>query len=196
MEEPPRRGSKRRRRRAVGVTGRGDQEVGKYTACDVHRSMVADVDTGSPVIAAVATTIASDQMNLASSSRILTDSMVQVKSFEELRVWRAAREIVKTIYEITKGTAMLEDFALREQDCRAAGSIPSNIAEGFSRHSNKEFIQFLLEAKGSLAEVQTQLYIALDQQYISQQRFDEIYSELDALAKQISRLITYLKDAS
>ena len=67
--------------------------------------------------------------------------------------------------------------------------------KGFCRHSNKEFIQYLFISKGSAAEVQSQLYVALDQEYISQEQFDEIYGKLDTVAKQISRFITYLKDA-
>lgn len=73
--------------------------------------------------------------------------------------------------------------------------MPSNIAEGFSRRSNKEFVQFLFIAKGSAAEVQSQLHIALDQHYITQQEFDRTYGEVDVLARQISRFITYLKGA-
>ncbi|MFQ5853215.1 MAG: four helix bundle protein [Candidatus Binatia bacterium] len=84
---------------------------------------------------------------------------------------------------------------LRDQIRRAAISIPSNIAEGFSRHSNKEFIRFLFVAKGSAAEVQSQLYTALDQGYISQEEFDNIYEKLEVVSKQISRFITYLKKA-
>jgi four helix bundle protein len=67
------------------------------------------------------------------------------------------------------------------------------LADGFSRHSNKEFIQFLFIAKGSAAEVQSQLYIALDQGYISQGEFDKIYGQIEVVARQISRVITYLK---
>ena len=64
---------------------------------------------------------------------------------------------------------------------------------GFSRHSNKEFIQFLFISKGSAAEVQSQLHTALDQDYISQEEFDRIYETLEVVAKQLSRLITYLR---
>ncbi len=72
-------------------------------------------------------------------------------------------------------------------------SIPRG--KGFSRRSNKEFIQYLFIAKGSAAEVQSQLYVALDLAYISQEQFDEIYKQLETVAKQISRFITYLKAA-
>jgi len=86
-------------------------------------------------------------------------------------------------------------YALRDQIRRAVVSIPSNIAEGFSRHSNKQFVQFLSIAKGSVAEVQSQLYTALDQGYLSQETFDNIYQSLEVVAKQLSRFIIYLKES-
>ena len=121
--------------------------------------------------------------------------MVKAERFEELRIWQTSREIVNTIYQITAVGAFSRDFSLRDQIRRAAVSVPSNIAEGFSRHSNKEFIQYLFISKGSSAEVQSQLYIALDQAYISQEQFSDMYEKLEIVAKQISRFITYLKDA-
>jgi four helix bundle protein len=121
--------------------------------------------------------------------------MAKVERFEDLRIWQASREIVSTVYRITAVGAFSRDFSLRDQIRRAAVSVPSNIAEGFSRHSNKEFIQYLFIAKGSAAEVQSQLYVALDQEYILQEQFDEIYRQLETVAKQISRFITYLKEA-
>lgn len=119
--------------------------------------------------------------------------MAKAERFEDLRVWQAARDVVNAIYKISSNGAFVRDYALRDQIRRAALSIPSNIAEGFSRHSNKEFIQFLFISKGSAAEVQSQLYTALDQDYISQETFDNIYETLEVVAKQLSRLITYLK---
>jgi four helix bundle protein len=119
--------------------------------------------------------------------------MATVERFEELEVWQAARDVVNAVYKASSNGAFARDYALRDQIRRAAVSIPSNIAEGFSRHSNKEFIQFLFIAKGSTAEVQSQLYTALDQDYISQETFDNIYETLEVVAKQLSRLITYLK---
>ncbi len=96
---------------------------------------------------------------------------------------------------MTSEEGFSRDFALRDQIRRAAISIPSNIAEGFSRRSNREFIQFLFIAKGSAAEVQSQLYLALDQEYISHKVFTEAYEKLEKVAKQLSRFITYLKGA-
>jgi four helix bundle protein len=121
--------------------------------------------------------------------------MSKVERFEDLKVWQAARESVAAIYEISANGSFSRDYALRDQIRRAAVSVPSNIAEGFSRHSNKEFIQFLFFAKGSAAEVQSQLYTALDQKHISQEQFDKTYGQMDIVAKQISRFITYLRKA-
>jgi len=122
--------------------------------------------------------------------------MTTAKRFEDLEVWQKARDIVNAVYQASSSVPFSKDYALRDQLRRAAISIPSNIAEGFSRHSNKEFIQFLFISKGSVAEVQSQLYTALDQGYISQEIFDNIYRELEVVAKQLSRLITYLKRSS
>ena len=119
--------------------------------------------------------------------------MAKVERFEELEVWQAARDVVKAIYHVSAIGTFSRDYGLRDQICRAAVSVPSNIAEGFSRHSNEEFIQYLFIAKGSAAEVQSQLYIALDQGYISQEAFDSTYRALDVVAKQLSSFITYLK---
>jgi len=121
--------------------------------------------------------------------------MVTVDRFEELKVWQAARDVANAVYKSSSNGAFARDYALRDQIRRAAISIPSNIAEGFSRRSNKEFIQFLFISKGSAAEVQSQLHTALDQGYISQGEFDKIYGQTEVVAKQISRFITYLKEA-
>ena len=119
--------------------------------------------------------------------------MPTVKRFEDLEVWRAARDVVNAVYRASSDGAFSHDYALRDQIRRAAISIPSNIAEGFSRRSNKEFIQFLFISKGSAAEVQSQLYTAVDQGYISQGEFDKICGQVEVLAKRLSRFVTYLK---
>ena len=135
--------------------------------------------------------------------------MGNVERFEDLRVWQAAREIVEAIYKASSAGGFSRDYALRDQIRRAAVSIPSNIAEGFSRRSNKEFIQFLFivhpvkymrtflfhGAGGSAAEVQSQLYTALDLGYLSEDEFQRIFQELETLSKQVSKLISYLRKA-
>ncbi|MBN1694070.1 four helix bundle protein [candidate division WOR-3 bacterium] len=119
--------------------------------------------------------------------------MSKIERFEDIQAWQNARKAVSSIYEITKTGPFSKDFSLKDQIIRASISIPSNIAEGFSRRSNKEFIQFLFIAKSSASEVQTQLYLALDQKYITKNQFDEIYKEHEIISKQISKFITYLK---
>jgi len=93
------------------------------------------------------------------------------KSFEELSVWQKARELVNYIYSLTRKDAFSRDFSLIDQKRRTSASVMNNIAEGFERGSNAEFIQFLYISKGSAGETRTQLYIALDQEYISRDEF-------------------------
>lgn len=85
-----------------------------------------------------------------------------VKQFEDLEVWKEARRLTQIIYRLTKGEKFSKDFALRDQIQRAAVSIMSNIAEGFERGGNQEFIQFLYVAKASCGEVRSQIYVAFD----------------------------------
>ena len=102
--------------------------------------------------------------------------MNKIAGFEDIQSWQKARELVSSVYTITKESAFSTDYALKNQISSAAVSIMSNIAEGFSRRTTKELVQFLFISKGSTAEVQSQLYIALDQGYIDRQKFDELYS--------------------
>jgi four helix bundle protein len=107
--------------------------------------------------------------------------------------------LVKIIYDTIKSNKdFTGDYKFREQIQIAAVSAMSNIAEGFSRRSKKEFTQFLFIAKGSVAEVQSQLYIALDQNYINEEKFTELYCKSDEVARLISGFIQYLlnKDGS
>src|SRR5512146_2344233 len=99
--------------------------------------------------------------------------MATVQTFEELQVWQEARKLVNEVYAMTKLRPFVFDRDLKSQIRRAATSTMSNIAEGFERGSREEFIQFLNIAKGSNGEVRSQLWIVLDEQYITQKRFDE-----------------------
>jgi four helix bundle protein len=121
--------------------------------------------------------------------------MSKVIRFDDLRVWKRARQMVGGIYDATSRGRFSRDFTLKDQIRRAAVSVPSNIAEGFSRRSNREFVQFLFIAKGSAAEIQSQLHIAKDLGYVSECEFDKLYSDIDTLSRQVSRFITYLKGA-
>ena len=115
-----------------------------------------------------------------------------IKRFEDLEVWQKSMSLVDKIYELTKKSTFSKDYNLRDQIRRAVISIPSNIAEGFERGSNKEFIQFLFVAKGSAAEVRTQLYIALRQNYIIQEQFDSATNLAINISVMLKRFIDYL----
>lgn len=107
-----------------------------------------------------------------------------IERFEDIKAWQEARVLAKMIYDSVKSAkGFRNDYKFREQIQSATVSIMSNIAEGFSRRTAKEFIQFLFIAKGSAAEVQSQLYVALDQGYINQQKFEELYSKSDEVAR-------------
>ena len=112
---------------------------------------------------------------------------MRIERFEDIEAWQEARVLAKMVYEAVKSNKGFgTDYKFREQIQSAAVSIMSNIAEGFSRRSTKEFTQFLFIAKGSVAEVQSQLYVALDQGYISQKKFNELYSKSEDVARLLS----------
>lgn len=115
------------------------------------------------------------------------------KSFEEMDVWNKSRMLVNFIYRITKNSEFCRDLSLIDQIRRASVSVMSNIAEGFERGSNTEFMQFLYISKGSAGEVRTQLYVALDQGYITKGEFQEGKGLCVDISGQISGLIQYLK---
>lgn len=115
------------------------------------------------------------------------------KKYEDIESWQLSVKLVTDIYALTKTEALSKDFALRDQIRRSAISIPSNIAEGFERGGNKEFIQFLYIAKGSAAELQTQILIALNLNYIPNELYNTINSSITNISKLISGLIKYLK---
>ena len=122
--------------------------------------------------------------------------MGKIERFEDLDIWQHARKITKNIYTACRQGEFLSDFGLHNQIQRAAVSIMSNIAEGFERETNKEFIQFLYIAKGSAGEARSQLYIALDLGYISQDVFDSLNLDLLSISKRLSGFITYLQTSS
>jgi four helix bundle protein len=118
--------------------------------------------------------------------------MATVQQFEDLQVWQDARVLVREIYKVTRQRLFRRDFDLRGQITRAATSTMSNIAEGFERGSRKEFIQFLNVAKGSNGEVRSQLYIALDQEYLDQTTFDTLRKSTLSLSRRLAKFIRYL----
>jgi four helix bundle protein len=121
--------------------------------------------------------------------------MAQITRFEDIEAWKQGRELAKDVYTVTTKGEFTRDYGLKDQIRRAVVSVISNIAEGFSRQTDKEFIQFLYIAKGSVSEVQSQLYIACDVGYLSKEEFDDLYKRADEVAKLISGFIRYLKGA-
>jgi len=118
---------------------------------------------------------------------------MKIEKFEDLECWKEARILVNMVYGAIHSNGRFErDYGLRGQVTDAAVSSMSNIAEGFSRHSNKEFAQFLFISKGSVSEVQSILYVALDQTYINRDSFNGIYSQAEKVSKLTSGLISYL----
>ena len=118
-----------------------------------------------------------------------SNAWMKVERFEELIAWQKARELTIQVYELTKEGAFSKDYGLREQIRRAAVSVMSNLAEGFERGSSSEFHQFIVIAKGSCAEVRSQLYVAQDVGYITQNQFEHT----SKLAEEVSRIIGGLK---
>jgi len=121
--------------------------------------------------------------------------MAKIERFEDIESWRYGREVANQVYAATRTEPFVRDFALCNQIRRSAVSIISNIAEGFERDGNKEFVQFLTVAKGSCGEVRSQLYVALDQNYIDEPTFREIYNRTLETSRLIAGLIRYLKQS-
>lgn len=119
---------------------------------------------------------------------------MKIQRFEDLECWQEARKLVNMVYEAIRSSKSFQsDYRLKDQSTGAAVSVMGNIPEGFVRRSNREFTQFLFIAMSSAAEVQSHLYVALDQNYINQTTFDDIYSQADKTARIISGLIKYLR---
>ena len=120
---------------------------------------------------------------------------MKIDKFENIESWKKARIIVDKIYGINFSNQLVKDYALSDQIRRAAISIMANIAEGFDSGSDKSFINFLNYAYRSASEVQSLLYISLDQNYISEAEFSELYEELNYIKNLIGGLIKYLKNS-
>jgi four helix bundle protein len=120
------------------------------------------------------------------------EDMSAIKRFEDIEGWQKGRELAKAVYAMTNVGDFARDFGLKDQMRRAAVSVMSNIAEGYGRGGNKEFLQYLSQAKGSAAEVQAQLYVALDVGYLSKNDFGRLYSLADSTASVIAGLMRYL----
>lgn len=119
--------------------------------------------------------------------------MPKLKHFEDLEAWRSARLLTREIYRLTSVPPFSKDFGLRDQITRAAVSVMSNIAEGFERDSDKAFLSFLSIAKGSVGEVRSQLFVALDLGYITRDQFEHVCELCLHVGKLIAGILQYLK---
>ena len=116
-----------------------------------------------------------------------------ISRFEDIAAWQDARELTKNVYQCTSRMSFSRDFGLRDQIQRAAGSVMHNIAEGFDSGSDVEFVRFLRYAQRSCTEVQSELYVALDQKYISDQQFQ---AHFDQASKTRSKMAGSLSTSS
>ena len=118
---------------------------------------------------------------------------MKIKNFTEIDAWKEARILTREIYLITNKTNFSRDFGLKDQIRRAACSIMANIAEGFGCYSNSEFIRYLVISRRSCSELDSHLYIGLDQKYISQDEFDNLIKQSSKVAQLINGFIRYLR---
>jgi four helix bundle protein len=118
---------------------------------------------------------------------------MKFKRFEEMPVWQDARKLTTLMYRLSNSGKFRSDFGLRDQVQRAAVSVMSNIAEGYERHTKREFIMFLMYAKGSVGELRSQLYVALDLEYLSREQFDDLHGLSLSISNQLAGFVSYLK---
>ena len=122
--------------------------------------------------------------------------MSKFKSFEEINSWQKSRSFNKKIYLVTENSNFKKDFDFVRQIRRASLSISSNIAEGFERNTDKEFVYFLYVAKASAGEVRSQLYLAFDLEYIIKEEFEMLLESITEISKLLSGFIKYLSQKS
>jgi len=117
---------------------------------------------------------------------------MKITKFEDIKSWQEARRLTKRVYELTMKAPFARDFGLRDQIRRACVSIMANIAEGFNRRTQKEFINFLSIALASASETKSHLYVALDLEYIDSLTFNELYEQTSSVCKLITGFMQYL----
>jgi four helix bundle protein len=122
--------------------------------------------------------------------------MSKILRFEEIEAWTKARVLTREIYGATSAGEFARDFGLRDQIRRASVSAMSNIAEGFERGGNKEFVQYLSNAKGSAGEVRSQLYVALDVGFLNQKKFGELFGLAEETSRLIAGFMRYLQQSN
>jgi four helix bundle protein len=121
--------------------------------------------------------------------------MASFERFEDLDIWKLSKDVANQVYDVTSTGKFSQDYVLRDQVKRAVVSIFSNIAEGFERNGNKEFLQFLSIAKASCGEVRAQLIFANNRDYISSEQYEALVKNLVSLSSQIGGFIKYLKQS-
>lgn len=122
--------------------------------------------------------------------------MATFKKFEEIEAWQLSRSLCEMIYEFINRAEFSRDYKLRDQINGSSGSIMDNIAEGFERGGNNEFVNFLRYSKGSSGETRSQLYRALSRNYISIVDFEVAYGLAENIACKNQSLITYLQNSN
>ncbi len=119
--------------------------------------------------------------------------MATIKRFEDIEAWQLGRELKRALYTISKRGEFGRDFPFRDQVRRAAMSVTANIAEGFERDGNREFAQFLSNSKRSCGEIQDHLYTALDERYLPEAEFKQLYEQAGLVARKIGAFMSYLR---
>jgi four helix bundle protein len=122
--------------------------------------------------------------------------MNKIEKFEDIIAWQKARELTKEIYKCTRSGEFARDYGLKDQIRRASVSAMANVAEGFERGGDKEFIQFLSTSKGSCGEVKSHLYVALDQAYVTPIAFDQLYGQASEVSRLLSGFMAYLRESN
>ena len=118
---------------------------------------------------------------------------MKIERFEDIEAWQLARELTRNVYRLTKKLGFAKDFGIKRQIQDAAGSSMHNIAEGFDSETNAELIRSLRYAKRSCTEVQSELYVALDEEYISSNEFKVVYEQARRTRAAIRGFINYLR---
>jgi len=119
--------------------------------------------------------------------------MANITRFEEIEAWKTARELTHLVYQISAQGVFERDFGLKDQIRRASVSVMSNIAEGFESRTDVQLINYLGMAKASAGEVRAQLYVSLDQKYLTQTQFDKAFTLAQTASRQLMRFIQYLE---